>query len=372
MAKEPWYLRGIVSSLTASLLASGTVLGFVAKWLTSLNDFERGAVYTLSGTFLLSSLALAITRYFKKTKDENTARDFALLQTPAPVLVTPPPIPQGFHVRSEELRGGANLLAPHLLCLELEIAPQIAGHSITFTCNGPIYRDACRFQQDGHDVGTTTAGPDTNSIILDVGGRGFAAPGVLMIELASISTLKLVRIATAPSFRSLPMPLNRGESTPAAKAITRHDNSRSHNLRIESFVANNLAYVLITNVGENAVTLYGILNVVAGIEKWPIGRVFAAWENGADPKATVEAGSVRRLIVGKGNPIDWGRWAVSFLEEGKKLDLITRPLSYKNNELPDGLTDLRVTIFLDSDKPIAIAAFQIQGSRATHEVTRLD
>ena len=137
-------------------------------------------------------------------------------------LANEPLLPPGFRIHKQELRAGKNQLAPHVLWAELEIEPSIRGYLLSFRCNGPVYREACSFRQDEVGAGTIEAGPDSNSVAIKVGDRGFHSPGMLTVELASVAPLKIVRVEMAPVFRSGAMPSSRGETfAPVAPTSTK-------------------------------------------------------------------------------------------------------------------------------------------------------
>jgi hypothetical protein len=119
---------------------------------------------------------------------------------PIPQPQSGPQLPPGFAIRAQEMRHGSNPLASHILWLELNVSTSIRGHLIRFTCNGPIYREACRFLQQDYEIGATQAGPETNSVVLRVGPRAFSDPGILTAQLASIAPLKLIGISDEPYF----------------------------------------------------------------------------------------------------------------------------------------------------------------------------
>jgi hypothetical protein len=181
---------------TMHLLSNSVLPAIVLFGFTFLCFLVVAAVHRLSHTASMPQSLHA----------QDVPQRSTLTTTFRPELSLPP----GFRISRQENRSGSNPLAPHVLWFELEIPSSIRGHLLRFVCNGPVYREACRFQQSGIDVGIAEAGPDTKSVVLRVGGRGFAEPGILTVELASIAPLEVRSIEDKPSFESQPTPSTRG------------------------------------------------------------------------------------------------------------------------------------------------------------------
>jgi hypothetical protein len=316
-------------------------------------------------------VALVVLLFLERPiSKEPTRSDYGGEQKPNTDFVAPTPVPSegeslppGFRRRRQEHRSGSSTIAPHVLWLELEISTSIRGHLVKFFCSGPVYREACSFQQNGVEFGRAEAGSEVNSVFLRVPTRSFSDPGILTVEIASISPLEIRRIEHEPYFDDPTsgstggMPLTRGGVAPVAAPGTKVLPTLSYD--------GDKVTLAVSNKSPVAATFAASMQIEAG----PIKQrqpIRCTWWDVVGESALIPSNETREVLIAQIEYEGWlgrdytGKWILKPWPHGS---LLWGGVFSSNGPAPEAI-DLKLTLSADPAlEREVVTRVRLQGDR---------
>jgi hypothetical protein len=353
------FILGVLSGVTGNAvwqiilsLAGGAVLGGVAGWARGLTDFEQAIFYTLAAVFLARAGVIAFLRYratlterrLEKSQPPLSGAKVTMLAEDAPGLaqirivnlgekaiftasakvieiseqVANPQFLQTYALRwgtngKDEITLGTGAASSLIIATSGETIPRSQVPSNRALCElllqgfvdgQPSIRDRRRWHE-GDKPGAVT-------VRLEVSVSSSAAAGVVTREFVVTSrewgglqikepAAAMVPFAATPPESDSVTPQGSG-ATYSAEGVrpTYLTNPRIYKVRlhVEPLIEENAVYLKVHNRGDQ-VEVYGTIYALAGLDGWPIGRIFAVWEGTEEQKLTIERGELRRLQVAR-------------------------------------------------------------------------